>query len=320
MPFEISRRSLLGAGAALLTDALPALAADDKPPGKLKVCIFSKHLQFLEGDDLARAASEIGFDGIDLTVRKGGHVEPDRVKQDLPPLVALIHRHGLETPMVTTDIVDAETPFAEDILKTIADLGIHNYRWMPAGAFKYTAGEPYPAQLDRFKSRIARLAALNGRCRVGAMYHTHSGLNLVGSSIWDLYILFKDFDPQAIGVNYDVGHATIEGGFGGWINSFRITGPHLRGIAVKDFVWAKDAKADWVSEWKPLGEGMVRFPQFFAMVKEARFSGPMQLHFEYPLGGAGAGKRTITVPREEVFAAMKRDLTTLRGYMTKAGV
>src|ERR1700744_4430977 len=100
MPLEISRRSLLGAGAALLTDSLPALAGDDKQPsGRLKVCIFSKHLQFLGGEELAKGAAEIGFDGVDLTVRKGGHVGPDRVRQDLPPLVSILHRHGLETPM-----------------------------------------------------------------------------------------------------------------------------------------------------------------------------------------------------------------------------
>jgi sugar phosphate isomerase/epimerase len=314
MPPKITRRTVLGAGAALLSSA--ARPADEKPSSRLKVCIFSKHLQFLEGEELVRAAAEIGFDGIDLTVRKGGHVEPDRVRQDLPPLVALIHRHGLETPMVTTDIVDVDTPFAEDILKTLADLGIRNYRWMPSGGFKYTSAEPYPAQLERFRARVAKLAALNARYRVGAMYHTHSGLNLVGSSIWDLHILFKDLDPQTVGVNYDVGHATIEGGFGGWINSFRITGPYLRGIAAKDFVWAKNAKGDWAPEWRPLGEGMVRFPQFFAMVKEAHFQGPLQLHFEYPLGGAGAGKKTLSIPRPEVFAAMKRDLTALRGYLS----
>lgn len=318
MPSDLSRRAVLAAGAALLGDPLPASA--DERAGKLKVSIFSKHLQFLEGEDLAKGAAEIGFDGVDLTVRKGGHVEPGRVKQDLPPLVALLHRHGLETPMVTTDIVDADTPNAEDILRTIASLGIHRYRWMPSGGFRYTAAEPYPAQLDRFKARVAKLADLNRRCGVGGMYHTHSGLNLVGSSIWDLYILFKDFDPQTIGVNYDVGHATVEGGFGGWINSFRITGPHLRGIAIKDFLWAKNAKGDWAPEWVPLGEGMVRFPQFFAMVKQAHFDGPVQLHFEYPLGGANDGKRTITVPRAEVFAAMKRDLARLRGYMSGAGV
>ena len=316
MPSAISRRTLLASGAAVLSQRLPVRAADERS-AKLKVCIFSKHLQFLQGADLAQAAAQIGFDGIDLTVRKGGHVEPERVKQDLPPLVALIHRHGLETPMVTTDIVDASTPFAEDILQTLHELGIRNYRW---GGFKYTAAEPYPTQLERLKPRVAKLAALNARYGTGAIFHTHSGIDLVGASIWDLYILLKDFDPSQVGVNYDVAHATIEGGEGGWINSLRIIGPHLRGVAVKDFVWSKNPQGKWVAEWQPLGDGMVRFPQFFAMLAERAFHGPLQLHFEYPLGGAGAGKRTLTIPREEVYAAMKRDLDRLRGYMAKAGV
>jgi sugar phosphate isomerase/epimerase len=50
----------------------------------MKIAIFSKHLEFLEGEELAKGAKEIGFDGIDLAVRKGGHVEPERVRQDLP--------------------------------------------------------------------------------------------------------------------------------------------------------------------------------------------------------------------------------------------
>ena len=152
------------------------------------------------------------------------------------------------------------------------------------------------------------------------MYHTHSGIGLVGSSIWDLHEILKGFDPNAVGVNYDIGHATIEGGFGGWINSLRITGPHLRGVAVKDFVWAKDAKGSWKAQWKPLGEGMVRFAEFFPMLAEAHFTGPLQLHFEYPLGGADGGKTKLTVSREEVFATMKRDLQQLRTWLGDAGL
>jgi sugar phosphate isomerase/epimerase len=243
-------------------------------------------------------------------------VEPERVAQDLPPLVKIMHDHGLETPMITTDIIDAETPHAEEILKTMQGLGIRYYRW---GGYKFAADQPYPAQLERMKPRIGKLAALNSRYGACAMYHTHSGINLVGASIWDLYILLKDFDPNAVGVNYDVGHATVEGGFGGWINSFRITGPHLRGIAVKDFLWEKGARG-WQAEWKPLGEGMVRLPQFFTMVAQANFAGPLQLHFEYPLGGANDGKTSLTIPREEVLAAMKRDLAKLRGYLAQANL
>src|SRR5436190_24216600 len=123
---KLSRRALLASGLASGTAWLSRPLAGKE---KVKVAIFSKHLQFLEGDALAQAAAELGFDGVDLTVRKGGHVEPARVAQDLPPLVAKLRQHGLQVPMVTTDIVDAETPFTADILKTIAELGIRYYRF-----------------------------------------------------------------------------------------------------------------------------------------------------------------------------------------------
>ena len=55
-----------------------------------------------------------------------GHVAPERVAQDLPPLVAILRKHGLEVPMITADIVDTSTPFTEDILKTMAALKIRN--------------------------------------------------------------------------------------------------------------------------------------------------------------------------------------------------
>jgi sugar phosphate isomerase/epimerase len=355
----LSRRALLAAGAVLLSPPVPAKE-------KLKVAVFSKHLQFLAGDSLAAGVAELGFDGLDITVRKGGHVEPAQVSQDLPALAATLSRHGLEVPMVTTDIVAAETPFAEDILKTMARLGIRNYRF---GAFKWEARQPYDVQLERMKPRLAKLAALNTKYQACAMYHTHSGAGLVGASIWDLYILMKELDPKAMGVNYDVGHATIEGGLGGWIDSFKISGAglvgasiwdlyilmkeldpkamgvnydvghatiegglggwidsfkisgaHLRGIAVKDFLWEQDAKGNWREQWKPIGEGMVRFPQFFAMVAEAGFAGPLQMHYEYPLGGANNGTRKITISREEVFSAMKKDLVKVRGYLGQAGL
>jgi sugar phosphate isomerase/epimerase len=292
----------------MLTQPLPA-------PHKLKVAIFSKHLQFLAGEEMAQAAAEIGFDGVDITVRKGGHIEPERARQDLPKLVGIIRQHGLEVPMITADFVDTQTPFTEDILKAMAPLGIRNYRW---GGFRYVAGQPYAAQLEQMKPRIAKLAALNSRYQACAMYHTHSGTGVVGASIWDLYILLKDFDPNAVGVNYDVGHAVIEGGVGGWINSFRITGPHLRGIAVKDFFWAKDAGGNWRPQWKPLGEGMVHLPQFFSMVADSGFSGPLQLHFEYPLGGGTDTSGRTVVNRELAYSEMKRDLGKLRGYLAQA--
>jgi sugar phosphate isomerase/epimerase len=315
MQRPVSRRAMLGTSAALLGAAsASAVSNTDKRP--MKVAIFSKHLLFLQGEQLAQGASEIGFDGVDLAVRKGGHVAPERVKQDLPPLISILRKHGLEVPMITTDIVDADTPYAEDILSTASQLGIRYYRW---GGLTYKPDVPLAQQLDAMKPRVEKLAALNARYRATAMYHTHSGLNVVGASIWDLHELLSGMDPASIGVNYDIGHATVEGGFGGWINSYRITGKYLHGIAVKDFLWEKKGPDNWRSAWKPLGEGMVRLPEFFKMVAGSQFNGPLQLHFEYPLGGAENGK-TQVADSSAVFAQMRRDLQQLRTYLRGSGL
>ena len=61
---SFTRRALIAGGTALCAAAAEEKAAS----GKLKVAIFSKHLQFLQGEALAAGAAEIGFDGIDLAV------------------------------------------------------------------------------------------------------------------------------------------------------------------------------------------------------------------------------------------------------------
>jgi sugar phosphate isomerase/epimerase len=308
-------RPLTRRHALLSTLALLPLRAAAPPP-TLKVTIFSKHLQFLQGPQLAAAAAELGFDGIDITVRPGGHIEPTRVAADLPGLVSTIREHHLEVPMVTADIVDADSQHARAILKTVADLGIHYYRW---GGFKYTADQPLPAQIAAFQKRSAALAKLNAEYEVCAMYHTHSGVDLVGAPVWDIVEILQGLDPAVIGINYDIGHATVEGGLGGWIDSFRIAQPCIRGIAVKDFLWKRE-KDDYEPAWCPLGQGMVRFARFFPMLAQAGFNGPLQLHFEYPLFGADAGKRQLTGDPAQVLAAMRRDLTQLRLYLKEAGL
>ena len=53
---SLSRRALLAGGALLLSRPAKAKA-------KLKVSVFSKHLQFVQGEDLATAAAGLGFDG-----------------------------------------------------------------------------------------------------------------------------------------------------------------------------------------------------------------------------------------------------------------
>jgi L-ribulose-5-phosphate 3-epimerase len=342
----LSRRTLLK-GAAI-SGALHALAFDayrmeaetmEEPvgaqaaePGNLKICIFSKHLQWASVTEAAAVAKEIGFDGVDLTVRSEGHVLPENVETDLPKAVETIRRAGLEVPMISTEITSVDSPHAEAILKTAHGLGIRQYRW---NGLMYKADQGIAERLKELQPQVNALAALNEKYAICGMYHTHSGPGMVGGPVWDLWIMFRQLNPQWIGVNYDIGHATVEGGYGGWIASSRLVKNYMRGIALKDFRWAqnegKNTHPDpydkslgvanaWVPHWCPIGEGMVNFPGFFKIVKDDQFSGPVQLHFEYPLGGAENGKRTLTMPKQEVIAAMHRDLTQVKAKMHAEGL
>jgi sugar phosphate isomerase/epimerase len=306
-----SRRAILGA--ALLGSQLPVTAA--QPP--LKLAIFSKHLHWAGWDEMAAFAAEAGFDGIDLTVRPGGHVAPERAAADLPRAAAAIRKAGLDLPMITTAIVDAATPHAAAVLRAAASLGVRRYRW---GGMLYNDTAPIPAQLDALRRRAAGLADLNRSLGVTAMYHTHSGME-VGAPIWDLYLLLKEFDPAELAVNYDIGHAVVEGGFGGWVRSAQLVRPWMRGVALKDFRWAADANGKWLPEWRPPGEGMVDFPRFFRMLRQQAFAGPVQVHFEYKgLGGAEDGAAAIAIPRTALIAACRRDVAFYRRLMREAGI
>ena len=151
-PSKMSRRTLL-AGAAM-SGAFRALAEDtvqptDSAPAKLKICVFSKHLQWTSVAEAAAIARDIGFDGVDLTVRAGGHVLPERVEADLPTAVEAVRRAGLTVPMISTEIAGVQTPHAEAILKTASQLGIRQYRW---GGLTYPADQGIGQRLDELKA------------------------------------------------------------------------------------------------------------------------------------------------------------------------
>ncbi|MEZ5400344.1 MAG: sugar phosphate isomerase/epimerase family protein [Bryobacteraceae bacterium] len=312
----MTRRTVLPILAAPMLPASLAPAASS-PDRKLPVCAFSKHFQWTTVAEAAQLAASIGYDGLDLTVRAGGHVLPERVHDDLPAAVEAVKKAGISVPMVTAGIVDIRSPHAEAMIRTMAALGIRRYRW---GGFRYDARKPIPAQIADYKSASRELAALNARHGVCAMYHTHSGTGQFGASIWDLWETLRDLDTQHVAVNLDAGHATVEGGLGGWINSTRLVMPMTRGIALKDFRWEKDAKG-WKPRWCALGEGMVDFPKFLALVKQGGFEGPLQLHMEYEeLGAAHAGKPTLDIPKDRFIHLCKADLEKLRVWLREAGL
>lgn len=309
---HVTRRAFLAAGTAAALTANGAAAAE-----RYAICAFSKHFQWTGVREMSAMAAEIGYDAIDLTVRGGGHVLPERVSEDLPRAEEEIRAAGLKLAMITSNIGGA-TQQAARVVETLARLKVRQYRW---DGFRYDLNRPLPPQLAEFKARLKDMAAMNRQYGVCSMYHTHSGTGRAGASIWDLYILLDGLNPAEVAANYDVGHATVEGGFGGWRHTSRLMQPYMRGVALKDFKWERNARGQWEPGWCAFGDGMVNFREFLPMLKSAAFAGPMQLHFEYPeLGGADAGKTKLEIPKEKFVAVMKRDIGRLKEMLRDAGM
>ncbi|NUN71437.1 MAG: sugar phosphate isomerase/epimerase [Bacteroidetes bacterium] len=272
----------------------------------LTVSIFSKHLQFLDCAAAAEAAAEMGFNGLDLTVRPGGHVEPASVKEDLPIAMKRIRSAGGECSMITTSIESIRNPVDVDIIRTAAACGVQYYR---TNWYKYPAGRSLPETLKHCAEQIKGLSELSNELRITGCYQNHAGTD-VGSSFWEVHQILTDAVPGYFGAQFDIRHAMVEGGFS-WENGLALLRPRIKMIVLKDFRWEK-VNGKWITLNTPIGEGMVDFTRYFRMLKDAGMKPPVSLHCEYSMGGAEKGERSITVDKKIVFDAMKNDLSSVQ--------
>ncbi len=271
----LERLAMAGGLSAIVATPKKGEAATSIPKQPLPLCVFSKHLQFLDYKELAKTCREVGLDGVDLTVRDGGHVAPEKVHRDLPAAVEAIRSEGLEVPMITTRLNNASDKDTRRILEVASKQGIRYFR---IDGHKYDLSRPILPQLDRFTEELRGLAQLAAKCDMVAGYHNHSGHARVGAPVWDLHRIFEAVQSPHLGSNFDVGHATVEGALGDWQITAQLMAPYVKMMALKDFFWENNKP-----RWTSLGKGVVDVGAFFKIFRTAGFQGPVSLHFEYPI-------------------------------------
>jgi sugar phosphate isomerase/epimerase len=305
----ISRRKFIEAGTAIsgalfLNSNVYTKGLNTKVGQDLKFHIFSKHLQFLDYKGMADAAANLGFDGVDLTVRKGGHVQPEKVEEDLPRAIEAIENANLRHDMIATDVNNSDEQIHRNVLKTAASLGVKYYR---LGYVNFIEEIPIPERLIQLNQQMKQLAGYNKELGIAGTYQNHSGIR-VGSEIWDIYHLLKDIDPNQLGCQYDIRHAVVEGGQS-WANGLRLIAPQINSLVLKDFVWARGKFGRWEVKNVPLGEGMVDFLAYFKMIKDLKIDVPVCIHYEYDLGGVEHGATQLErMKASDIYKAMKKDL------------
>ena len=309
-----SRRDFMKiSGASLVSSAFikPSFKKKD-----LSINIFSKHLQAFNYNEMSSFASEVGFEGIDLTVRPRGHVLPERVSKDLPKAVESIRKAGLSIDMITTSVKNANDPEHKRVLEVASELGIRYYRMAYFAYPDLSKGTTLIEVLKNFTDETKALSKLNEKLDIVGCYQNHSGKKLVGSNVWEIWKLISESDPNFSGIQYDIRHATVEGGES-WENGVHLINNNIKTIALKDFKWGK-IDNHWKIINTPIGEGMVDFEKYFSLLKKYKIFVPASLHFEYSLGGAEHGSKKLGITKNSLFENMKKDLNTIRKYWDSA--
>jgi sugar phosphate isomerase/epimerase len=279
----------------------------------MQFVMFSKHLAPLSVEEAARRAGAIGFCGLDLTVRPGGHVEPEQVAT-LPAAVDRVRRMGCEVPMITTAIISAGEPYAEDIFRAAADSGI---RELKLGYWHYRGFGSLRQQLDEAMRDLDGLSLLARRTGVRASIHSHSGdfLSADGAVVW---FLLKDRDPKELGAYVDPGHMVVEGGLSGWRMCLDLLSPWVSLVAVKSMAWEHSydpalAQERWRAQMVPLRQGTVPWLEVFRCLHQIGFDGIVSVHSEYQ---GSHSWRDLSL--EELLVQTAEDLAFIKCVATRA--
>lgn len=279
----------------------------------MQLCVFSKHLAGPSLEETAQRLRALNILAIDLTVRAGGHIEPERVKDDLPRAHEVLGANGVRIGMITTGILEATEAHTAAILRTAHLVGVSHYK---LGYYGYKGFGTLRAQRADVRAKLRDLAQLNGEIGIVGGFHNHSH-NFFGASLHDIAHVLESIDPQHIGLYFDAAHASIEGGSSGWIQGLDGLSERVVMLAVKDYRWVERGYGGGRSfgvQWNPLENGNVPWPEVLKYLKQSGFDGPVSLHSEYQ---GNHSFRDLTT--DEVFEQTARDVIVFRQWLREAG-
>jgi sugar phosphate isomerase/epimerase len=291
--------------------------AHAKPGARPLLCVYSACLAKIPYAQLAEIVRDMGYDGVDLTVMKGGHVDPSLYMVDLDRAFQTFQDAGMELPMVTTDFTSASQPYAYAILYVSAELGARFCRlgtWPPPGGPDVTilptmiGPNPGPQQVNMrafmMRNELAQFATTGLRCNITPLLANHAG-SYPGRSIPEVETILRGIEPKAFGYCFDPVQAVIEAGSAdAWEPALQAALPRLGAVALSDVALDKDTETTVKPRVCPLGEGVIDWKKFFSTLAAARFHGPVSMHRDYET-------------KSEV-NAMKKDLAFARGRVEEA--
>ena len=253
----MNRRTALSAlGVAMLSARTGSSQArpEQTPRRRPTLCVYSGNLIRIPYAELPLIVQDMGYDGVDLTVMPGGHVNPSHYNVELDRAIQVFRDASLDVPMVSTNFTATGQPFAYAVLYISAELGVRFFRLGPALA----------------RNDLGSFSVLGREYKIVPLAPNQAGNNIPA--------LLDGLDAKTIGCCFDPSQAVIEAGVAeGWEAALSTALPHLGAIALSDVKLAAGKQPEVCA----LGEGVIDWKKFFSALAAANFAGPISLHMNY---------------------------------------
>ena len=311
----LTRTGLTAAACLMPSIGRGANAATPAPakPGKYDIGILEKW--FFDGGDggplkytpeqMAQTLDEIGLD-LELTLRKQGHITPEKAPDELPPMAAALAKKNRRILWVALDTVRPDEPHWEKAIRVAKQIGVPQYRHR---GFQYAAGKPLKAQIANFNSMAKEFAAANKEIGIQAVYQIHAGARMAGSAGWDLDQILDGVDPKHFGVAFDTRHVMVEQGMA-WPTAVQLLAPRTVALCVKSFKWEGDQAVE-----VPLGEGRVKKAIVDQVIAAHGGPLPICIHIEHFKGKTGRLAPVPFAERAAIVEAFRADARVLRSWL-----
>lgn len=291
----LAQSGLAAAGAGLVS-------ADQTKASEWPVVVFEKPIQTLDYDRMGEELAKMGLQGIEATIRRGGHIDPKDAETEVPKMVASLAKNDHKAIIAACNVNSTDEKDA-NFLRILKANGITRYRM---DYFRYDLKKDLLPQVKENTAKLKEIEAMNREIGVQALYQIHAGAKYAGSLAWDAAMMFDGVDPDHAAIAFDLRHIRAGSGLS-FETALAAMRKHVRAIYVKDAKWGGE-RSDKIKN-VPLDTGMVSQKTFQA-VKKDHSPMPLSLHMEW-------GKSSI-YPKNEVMEAVKniaRDAKVLKSWL-----
>jgi len=232
--------------------------------------VFTKPWKSMPLSELGRFVKDLGFGAIELPVRPGFQVEPEKVQRDLPPAARQLADCGIA-------IASVAGPTDEATMAACAEAGVPVIRICVG-----IGDEGYMASEVRLQREYDALVPLLERYGVTLGIQNHCD-RCVANAMGLRHLIGK-YDSRHVAAVWDAAHNALNGEDPEL--AIDIVWSHLCMVNLKNAFWQRvngpEAEyAQWRHYWTTGRQGLASWPRVAAELKRRQWSGVLCLTAEY---------------------------------------